>query len=93
LRPNVEASPGAIEAADVLAYAPDDVDALAAFRIQLKKLLADEALARDIQTLWGEAERAGVTNVTVTASGERAIAVGRDLSGKASTGDTHAPPE
>jgi hypothetical protein len=49
LAPKVDAKPAAHEAAHDLAQQPDDQDAQAAFRLQLKKLLAeDESFARKI---------------------------------------------
>ncbi len=79
LRPKVEARPAAQEAVQDLAAAPDDPDAQATLRQQLKKLLAeDPALAEEIARLWGEAQAAGVT---VTAAGERSVAIGGDVSG------------
>jgi hypothetical protein len=90
LRLSVEARPAAREAVADVEAAPDDVDAQAALRHQLKKLLGeDEALAQDVARLWKEAEAAGVTAVTVSASGERSIAVGRDASGIFITGDSN----
>ena len=68
-----------VQAAQDLAAAPDDEDAQAALRYQLKKLLAaDQALAAEVARLWGEAQAAGVT---VVASGERSVAIGGDVSG------------
>src|ERR1041385_2611106 len=49
IRPQVEAKPAAVEAAQDVADAPDDEDAQATFRQQLKKLLRDDPeLTRDI---------------------------------------------
>jgi hypothetical protein len=68
LRPKVEAKSAALEAAADTAAHPDDEDALAALRLQLKKLLAeDEALAQELVRLLTQARPAGQT---VTASGE-----------------------
>ncbi len=81
LRPGVEAKPAAKEAAQDAAAAPDDADARAALRHQLKKLLAeDPTLAADLTRLWEEAQAAGV-NVNVTAGGERSVAIGGSVSG------------
>lgn len=68
---------------------PDDPDAQATLRLQLKKLLAaDEALAAEVARLWQEAEAGGVT---VTASGERSVAIGRDMiGGTIITGDSRS---
>ncbi len=79
LRPRVEAKPAAQEAAQEVAAQPDDPDAQAALRLQLKKLLAeDPALAEEIARLWGEAQAAGVT---VVAAGERSVAIGGSVRG------------
>jgi Ser/Thr protein kinase RdoA (MazF antagonist) len=78
LRPGVESKPGAKEAVEDVARSPEDPDALAALRNQLKKLLEeDEALKADLEKIWGEARAANV----VTASGERSVAVGGNVSG------------
>jgi len=62
LRPKVEARPAALEAAQDAAAHPDDADALAALRLQLKKLLAEaEALAQEIAWLWQSINPAGAT--------------------------------
>ena len=79
LRPKVEAKPTAQEAVKDAAAAPQDEDAQAALRLQLKKILAeDETLAAEVAHLWEEAEAA---SVTVIASGERPVAIGGDVSG------------
>ena len=79
LRPKVEARSAALEAAQDAAAHPDDEDTLAALRLQLKKLLAeDEALAQEMTCLLEQARPAGPT---VIASGERSVAVGGDVSG------------
>lgn len=80
LKPGVEAKPAAQEAADEVAARPDDEDALAALRLQLRKLLeADAQLEGDVAAIWRQAEAANV--VQVTASGERSVAVGGDVTG------------
>jgi len=79
LRPKVEARPAALEAAQDVAAHPDDEDALAALRLQLKKLLAeDDSLAQELARLLPQSGPAGQT---VIASGERSVAIGRDASG------------
>jgi len=79
LRPKVEAKPAALEAVQDVATRPDDEDALAALRLQLKKLLAeDEALAQELAHLLAQARPAGQT---VTASGNRSVAIGGSVSG------------
>jgi hypothetical protein len=78
LRPGVEGKPAAQEAVEEVAKNPEDEDALGALRIQLRKLLEeDEGLAADLTKIWQEARAANV----VTASGERSVAVGGDVSG------------
>ena len=42
LKPKVDAKPGALEAAEDAAQVPDDEDAQASFRRQLKKLLEED---------------------------------------------------
>ncbi len=79
LRPKVEAKSAALEAAQDVGANPQDEDAQATLRQQLKKLLAeDQALAADIARLWGEARAAGVT---VVAPGHRSVAVGGSVIG------------
>ena len=79
LRPKVEARPAALEAAQDTAAHPDDEDALAALRLQLKKLLAeDEPLAQELARLLEQTRPAGQT---VIASGERSVAIGGNASG------------
>jgi hypothetical protein len=89
--------PGALAAAQDAAEAPDDDDARAAFRLQLRKLLADDArLASELRRLLDEGPAGAGSSTIVTASGERAIAVGRDATGSTFvTGDRRAedPPE
>jgi hypothetical protein len=88
LRPKVEEKPAAKEAVADVAERPEDEDALAALRQQLKKLLAaDEALAREVEHVWREAEAAGATNVIVTASGERSVAAQTISGSTVTTGD------
>lgn len=60
--------------------APEDADVQAALRLQLKKLMQeDAALLAEATRLLAEAQTAGVT--TVTASGSRSVAIGGDASG------------
>jgi hypothetical protein len=81
----IESRPIAQEAAEDLAANPDDESARNALVWQLGKLLnGDPALRVDIEELW----RAGSTTITtVTASGERSVAVGGNVSGRIVTGD------
>lgn len=92
LRAKVEAKPAAIEAAQEVAKNPDDVDAQAALRLQLRKLLeGDATLAEEVYQLVEKAQAAGVT---VTASGDRSVAIGRDVKGSTIiTGDSKRPPD
>jgi len=79
LRPKIEAKPAAQEAAQDAAAEPDDPDAQAALRLQLKKLpTEDETRAGEIARLWKETQAAGVT---VTAFGDRSAAIGGSVSG------------
>jgi hypothetical protein len=89
LRGKVAAKPAAQEAAADLAAQPADEDARAALRIQLRKLLVDDpGLQRELETLLKQADAAGTSTVTVTASGERSVAIGHDVRGSTiTTGD------
>jgi hypothetical protein len=79
LRPKIEARPAALEAAQDAAAHPDDEDALAALRLQLKKLLAeDDSLAQELARLLPQSGPAGQT---VIASGDRSVAIGGNVSG------------
>ena len=79
LKPKVEAKPEALEAAQDIAQSPDDQDAQAAFRRQLKKLLTeDESLAEEVSRWLEQGKAAGVT---VTAAGDRSVAIGGDVKG------------
>jgi hypothetical protein len=74
LRPKVEARPAALEAVQDAANHPDDEDALAALRLQLKKLLAeDPAFAQELADLL---PRSGPAGQTVIASSDRSVAIG-----------------
>ena len=78
LRPGVESKPAAKEAVEDVAKNPKNEDALGALRNQLTKLLEeDEALRADLTKIWDEAKAANV----ITASGERSVAVGGNVSG------------
>jgi hypothetical protein len=91
LKPGVDAKPAAKEAAEEVAARPEDEDALAALRLQLRKLLEEDTqLAGDLAAIWQKAEAANV--VQVTASGERSVAVGGDVTGSTIvTGDQTLP--
>ena len=85
LRPAVEASSSASEAVKDLADHPDVEDYRAVLRVQLKKLLeADRGLADEVARLIEEGRKAGPI---VTASGDRSVAAGGDISGTVVTGD------
>ncbi len=79
LRPGLENKPAAREAVAELAVNPDDAEAQAALRWQMRKWLeADPALAGELARWLAEARQAGVVAI---ASGERSVAVGGDVSG------------
>ena len=79
LRPKVAAKPAALEAAQDVAQSPEDKDAQAAFRQQLKKLLTeDQSLAEEVSSWLDQGKAAGIT---VTASGERSVAIGGNVKG------------
>jgi len=100
LRPKVEASPRAQGAAEVVAEAPDEEDARAGLRLQLRKILeADPALASELAALLDAAGARPTYQATVQGSGAIAqgrgavaagaggIAVGRDVKGDLVVGD------
>ncbi len=67
------------KAARDVAAMPDDPDAQAALRLQIKKLLTeDPALAQELTQLW---EKAPAEVRTVVAVGERSVAIGGDAPG------------
>ena len=81
LRHKVEASPAALEAAQDAAQALDDPDAQAAFRLQIKKLLAEDSmLAGKISADWQQAHVQGlvISHSAVTAAHD-ANAAARDI--------------
>ena len=79
LKPEVEAKPAALEAAQDVVHAPEDEDLQAALRVQLKKLLTeDKSLAEEVSRWLQQGKAAGIT---VTASGERSVAIGGDAKG------------
>jgi plasmid maintenance system antidote protein VapI len=84
LRPRVEQDPRAEATVEEVAEDPDDPVLQAMLAKRLEQLLAeDAALAADVGRLFDEARAANL----VSASGERSVAVGRDLSGTVITGD------
>lgn len=79
LKPKVEAKEAALEAVQDVAQSPEDEDAQAAFRQQLKKLLIeDQSLAEEVSRWLEQGKSAGIA---VTASGERSVAIGGDVKG------------
>jgi len=85
LKPGVEAKPAALEAAQDVAHAPENEDLQAALRVQINKLLTeDQSLAQEVSRWLEQGKAAGIT---VTASGERSVAIGRDFQGTIITGD------
>jgi hypothetical protein len=84
--PQIERTPTALAAATEAAEAPDDRDAQAALRFQLKKLLAeDESFAQEVSKSWEHAKAAGIH---FTLKGDRNIAVAGDVNdGTLITGD------
>jgi hypothetical protein len=91
----LEERPAAAETVRDAAEAPDDDDARAALRLQIRKLLADDGeLANELRRLLDERPGAAESSVTVIASGERSIAVGRDARrSRLETGDRTADPD
>jgi ABC-type amino acid transport substrate-binding protein len=84
LRPKIEEDPRARDTVEEVAEDPDDEVLQAMLAKRLEALLANDlALAADLDRLLDEARAANV----VTASGERSVAVGRDVSGTIITGD------
>jgi hypothetical protein len=76
LKSKIAAKPAAQEAVQDVARAPQDEDAQASLRQQLKKILSeDEALATQVAE-WLKQNAPSVN--TVIASGERAVVIGRD---------------
>ena len=79
LKPKVEAKEAALEAAQDVAESPGDEEAQVALRRQLRKLLTeDQSLAEEVSQWLDQGKAAGIT---VTASGERSVAIGGDVKG------------
>ena len=77
LKPKVETNPAALVAAQDVAQTPEDKDLQAVLRVQLKKLLTeDPLLAEEVRRWLDQGKAAGIT---VTASGERSVAIGGDV--------------
>ena len=69
----------AVEQVAQTAALPDNQALRDALREEIARALQEDgALREEVARLWGEAEAAGVT---VTASGDRSVAVGGDVSG------------
>jgi hypothetical protein len=78
LRPKVEAKPAAQEAVQDAAAAPQDEDAQAALRLQLRKLLAeDETLAGEVTRLVQEGSQVMASTVIQQRAGDNAIQIGQ----------------
>lgn len=85
LRPKAESTQALQAAISDAAAAPEDEDAQAQLRLQLKKLLADdEQLAKELAEVLADAQKAGVT---VIASGDRAVALNNSNNNQINTGD------
>lgn len=79
LKPEVEAKPAALEAAEDVAQSPEDEEAQMVLRRQLRKLLTeDQSLAEEVSRWLDEGKAAGI-NVSV--SGERNVAIGGNVKG------------
>jgi len=88
LQPKVEAKPAAQEAALDVANDPQDDDAQAALRLQLKKLLVEDPnLAENVDRLWQQAAMLQPPG-SVSVSGNRNVVVGGAVKrSKINTGD------
>ena len=83
LQPQVAARPSAQEAADDVAHHPDDPDAQAALRLQLKKILeADSTLAGAIDQLMQQADGTSGTRITQTVTGNNNQTIGQVTGGQ-----------
>jgi len=77
LKPKVEAKEAALEAAQDVAQSPEDEDAQASLRRQLKKLLTeDQSLAEEVSSWLEQGKAAGIN---VSAAGERSVAIGGNV--------------
>lgn len=78
--------PAAQEALADLEKSPEDADAQAAMRIQLKKAVgADENFAQEIKRLTEQLK--GIEGKSSVSAMDRGVAAGRDISGTVLTGD------
>ena len=79
LWPKVQSQPAALEAAKDAAQSPQDPDTVAALRVQIRQLREqDPALAQQLAPLVQNISNSGRQTI---ASGNRAVAIGRDASG------------
>jgi len=77
LKPKVEAKEAALEAVQNVAESPDDEDARAALRRQLKKVFTeDQSLAQEVSRWLDQGKVAGIN---VSAAGERSVAIGGEI--------------
>jgi hypothetical protein len=77
LKPKVEAKESALEAAQDVAQSPEDEDAQAALRVQLKKLLTeDQSLTEEVSHWLEQGKAAGIN---VFAAGDRSVAIGGNV--------------
>lgn len=73
LRPKVEAKGAAQEALNDVIASPENEDAQAALRLQIKKILSeDESFANEISSLWEEIK---AKNAKAIAKGDRSVSV------------------
>jgi len=88
LWPKVEERPALKTAFDDVTNTPEDEDVQAALRVQLRKiLLEDGSLAVELAQILSKLKDSGVN---VVSSGERSIAVGRDITNSTiNTGDSY----
>jgi len=74
LRPKVEAKDAAQEALNDVIASPEDENARAALRLQIRKILSeDESLADEISSLW---EGIKASNANAIAIGDRSVVIG-----------------
>jgi hypothetical protein len=78
--------PAAQEAMADLEKSPEEADAQAAMRLQLKKAFgADENFAQEVKRL--SEQLSGISENPAVSSSDRGVAAGRDISGTILTGD------
>jgi hypothetical protein len=92
LKPRVAERPEAQAAAEAVAAKPEDAAALEALRVELGNLLDENPkLKGDVAGIWQQAQTANV--VQVTATGDRSVAVGGDVTGSTIITGDQAPAE